>query len=404
MVWGEHDNRFKELNSQLLKECSQLDWTGHAGHTVSGSAAPMFENPAEPMWVDGDDVMAATAQSSGQTLRQLAGYGIARVASDPKRAAAMAASARVAASAANSPSSSRSASPAASHVGGPLSSQEADAVSTETVPATEAEAEVAINPDANIASMGHRDPSTEQAEDAMRALGSMDFAGRATMPQLQHSAGDSFRPESSSQQPPQTQTISQQTDNKETDASPRQPYQSLDNAPSQVMDTVGVSVSLPKQQAGLPHAKRTQDAHREEDVRQAAAEDRHMSQPSLPALQQPQAARLEQQPGESSQLPTAADQEAAFQQDDYMIDADPDDPAVQRYRQAEAAIAQLKSEAGVSGQQAALETLSRILQVWAHKTLMEPFPHNLCGKLPVTRVYEGKPSRKLGDLFLYQNL
>ncbi|KAL0030412.1 hypothetical protein WJX79_002860 [Trebouxia sp. C0005] len=40
-------------------------------------------------------------------------------------------------------------------------------------------AEVAINPSADIASMGHHDPSTEQAEEAMRALGSMDFAPQA---------------------------------------------------------------------------------------------------------------------------------------------------------------------------------------------------------------------------------
>lgn len=27
MVWGDHDARFKALNSQLLKECAELDWT-----------------------------------------------------------------------------------------------------------------------------------------------------------------------------------------------------------------------------------------------------------------------------------------------------------------------------------------------------------------------------------------
>ena len=61
---------------------------------------------------------------------------------------------------------------------------------------------------------------------------------------------------------------------------------------------------------------------------------------------------------------TAGGQEAAGQQHDNAMDEDPADPAVQRYRQAKVAIAQLKSEAGVSGQQSALQTLSTILQVF----------------------------------------
>lgn len=31
MVFSEHNNDFKELNSLLLRECSQLDWTAHQG-------------------------------------------------------------------------------------------------------------------------------------------------------------------------------------------------------------------------------------------------------------------------------------------------------------------------------------------------------------------------------------
>lgn len=373
MVWSEHDNRFKELNSQLLKECSQLDWTGHAGH-VSGSASPAFENPAEPMWVDEDDVMAVTAQSSGQTLRQLAGYGPARVSPDPRRAAAMAASARVAASAANSPSSSRSASPEASRASGPLSSQEADANSMAAATAVEAQSEVAINPDADITSMGHRDPSTEQAEDAMRALGSMDFEEQAKVPQ--HSAGDSFTAESSVETQTltsQTQAPTQQNDSRQMAAAiSRQPYQSSDSALPHALEASGVSTSSTKHQAGSPDAKHAQRDQRDEEALMAPTGDSHMTELNVPALQQSPAAAAEQQPDESPQLRATADQEAACQQDDYTIDADPgdpDDPAVQRYRQAEAAVAQLKFEAGASGQQSALETLSKILQVWVSQTL-----------------------------------
>ncbi len=31
MVWGEHDASFKALNSQLLRESTQLDWTAQTG-------------------------------------------------------------------------------------------------------------------------------------------------------------------------------------------------------------------------------------------------------------------------------------------------------------------------------------------------------------------------------------
>ena len=39
MVWGEHDNRFKELNSQLLREAAEMDWT---------SSGARLQNPRNP--------------------------------------------------------------------------------------------------------------------------------------------------------------------------------------------------------------------------------------------------------------------------------------------------------------------------------------------------------------------
>ena len=375
MVWGEHDNRFKELNSQLLKECSQMDWTSHAGHAVSGTTDPAFENPAEPMWVDEDDVMAVTAQSSGQTLRQLAGSGqhnLARVSSDPRQAAALAASARLV-SAANSPNSSRAASPEALRAGRNESRLEADSGSRSAAAAAAAGAEVAINPNADIASMGHRDPSTEQAEDAMRALGSMDFEQQAAAPQSRQSA------ELSAEQQPLdvlSQVPHQQHDDKMIPAP-------SSNEPKDDPSSEARHTSELQHQVAPPQTQHAQHAHREEGAYQAAASDHPMPEVLLPPSQHPQAA-AEQQLGDSSQMhtavdqeaagrqgdsshqQTAADQEAAGQQDDYPLDADPDDPAVQRYRQAEAAIAQLKSEAGALAQQSALETLSKILQVWVY--------------------------------------
>ena len=31
MVWSEHDNRFKQLNSQLMRECEAADWVSRPG-------------------------------------------------------------------------------------------------------------------------------------------------------------------------------------------------------------------------------------------------------------------------------------------------------------------------------------------------------------------------------------
>lgn len=31
IVWGDHDDNFKQLNSQLLREAKQLDWTSQPG-------------------------------------------------------------------------------------------------------------------------------------------------------------------------------------------------------------------------------------------------------------------------------------------------------------------------------------------------------------------------------------
>ena len=382
MVWGEHDNRFKELNSQLLKECSQLDWTGHAGHAVSGMTDPAFENPAEPMWVDEDNIMAVTAQSSGQTLRQLAGSsqnGTARVSTDPRRAAAMAASARMA-SAAGSPSSSRSASPEASRLvtepALPSPQEGAVALSSSSEAAG---AEVAINPDADIASMGHRDPSTEQAEEAMRALGSTEFAHQAAdlnTVSAQDAAKDNgqllrytagLHPHIAHHQLPQ-----QQTDDKaEAAASSARQHESLDRVNQSPVDlmhmpeasfTTSTTINVNRQPSPPAQAQRAQHAQHGAAVHQAAAQDTPMEDTNAHELNT-KAQETNQQQSGSAQLEQAADQQAAPQQDDSMVDADPDDPAVQRYRKAEAAIVELQSQAG-AGLQAALGTLSRILQVW----------------------------------------
>ena len=125
-MWGEHDDRFKALNSQLLKECSQLDWTtADNAHTF----APAVAADSADDWEDGDDAMAASAASSGKTLRQLAAE------SAPYQSGRLAA-----AESASQPADDRSV------------------------------AEVTTDVD-SIAGINHRHASTELAEAAARSLG-----------------------------------------------------------------------------------------------------------------------------------------------------------------------------------------------------------------------------------------
>lgn len=84
MVWSEHDNNFKELNSQLLKEVKALDWT--QGAYAADAGAP--QQRTSPGSVDPKDTMAVTAQASGKTLRALTGQAaLATPLADPRAAA-----------------------------------------------------------------------------------------------------------------------------------------------------------------------------------------------------------------------------------------------------------------------------------------------------------------------------
>ena len=415
MVWGEHDNRFKQLNSQLLKECSQLDWTGHAGLAVSGIQQAAFANPAEPTWVDEDDVMAVTAQSSGQSLRQLAGGDAqlhGQTVTDPRRAAAMAASARLANA---SPSNSRPTTPEASTSPNKqaLGSAGVNGISSAHTNATSAEAatgtEVAVNPEADIASMGHHDPSTEQAEEAMRALGSIDFAAEAHSIQQDDHRDNSLHQatEAQSQQQQQQQHGSAgaalqdvqnatDTDVAMPDASMLQPQRDQAQfGPESHRQQAGYHLGAAADQAHAanstfagcvllqkPTAQDDTAASRQADgtisLDSAADLRGHQAHHTLEAASQHADHSLQaasQQADTDTSKDAVHSREAASTQADHSLEAasqqindssimDVDDPAVQRYRQAEAALAQLKTQAGIAGQQAALQTLSKILQVW----------------------------------------
>ena len=380
MVWGEHDNRFKELNSQLLKECSQLDWTGHAGHAVSGSHDPAFENPAEAVWVDEDDIMAVTAQSSGQTLRSLGGGSqqpgvYAGVLASPRRAAAMAASARLA-SASTSPNSSRSASPDILR-DAKASPSRAEVPTAQEPPADSSShaapgAEVAINPSADIASMGHHDPSTEQAEEAMRALGSMDFAPEAASlarktavsltthgQNVQEILHDQAATEQQQQQQQQQQLPNGMQAHAETqaahapaDMSHRQQLASSHSQTPSVSEALGAKSN--DQESGATAPEQTAQPALQNMQKAAACQD-----PAQTTSMQDSSLT----DADSSKHQVAGAPQELSQQSDVTMEDFSDDSAVQRYKQAEAAVLQLKSQAGAAGQQPALETLAKILQV-----------------------------------------
>ncbi len=385
MVWGEHDNRFKELNSQLLKECSQLDWTGHAGHAVSGSHDPAFENPAEAVWVDEDDIMAVTAQSSGQTLRSLGGGsqqpGVsAGVLANPRRAAAMAASARLA-SASTSPNSSRSASPdilrdtkaSPSRAEVPTAQEPPADSSSHAAPG----AEVAINPSADIASMGHHDPSTEQAEEAMRALGSMDFAPEATS--LASNTAVSLTTHSQNVEEvshDQAATEQRQQQQQEQQRQQQLPIGMQAHAETQAAAHAPATVSHHQQLAfsnsrkpsvsealGAKSNDQESDATEPEQTAQAALQSMRKAVACQDPAQFTSMQDSSMTDADSSKHQTADAPQELLQQNDVMMEDYSDDPAVQRYKQAEAAVLQLKSQAGVVGQQPALQTLAKILQV-----------------------------------------
>lgn len=348
MVWGEHDDRFKQLNSQLLKECGQLDWTSHAGHTVQA-----FEDPLAATWVDEDDVMAVTAQTSGQTLRQLTGgqqsASVIAAAASPRRAAAMAASARLTASV--SPDrQAQPQSPLPAPASG-ASSPQADAAEVDAGVTGEAvPAQLPVDPSAGIASLGHRDANTEEAEEAMRQLGSTDFTCEA---QQIHNDSDAPVQQHASGLP-----LAQH------DAETPGQHSVLEPAVSQnlhhsVLHPNAVQHAAPEQEqhpGAVEHMPAPETATHS-PISQASQLPVDQSACPPTDIDSMSTSHTEPRQANSSMVPEQSHQSAAA------MDVDVEDPALQRYRKAEAAVAHLRSEAGAANQQAALQTLLTILRV-----------------------------------------
>ena len=167
MVFSEHDNNFKELNSQLLREAAAQDWTRSA-RSLTGEAASFHED-----W----ETQAANAHSASVSASQRLG-GAAPGTIDAKAAAAQAALERAHAQAASAP---------------PV--PELQAVGLSEAPDDKGD---------SIEGLGHCDGSTEQLEDEMRRLGTPTAEqGTRNSPFIQESrdsrdAANSNRPQGSS--------------------------------------------------------------------------------------------------------------------------------------------------------------------------------------------------------------
>ena len=158
MVFSEHDNNFKELNSQLLREAAAQDWSRSA-KALTGEAASFHEDWETP---------AANAHSASISAKHRLG-GAAPGTSDAKAAAAQAALDRAKAQA-----------PSAIFV------PELQAVGLSGAPADQGD---------SIEGLGHYDGSTEQLEDEMRRLGTPTAEqGIRDSPFTQHHTDDSVAP------------------------------------------------------------------------------------------------------------------------------------------------------------------------------------------------------------------
>ncbi len=134
MVFSEHDNNFKELNSQLLRKAAAQDWTRSA-RALTGEAASFHEDWENP---------AADAHSASVS----AGHRLGGA--EPGTTVAKAAAAQAA-----------------------LDRAHAQAASAPPVPGLQAVglSEVSGDQGDSIEGLGHCDGSTEQLEDEMRRLG-----------------------------------------------------------------------------------------------------------------------------------------------------------------------------------------------------------------------------------------
>ena len=134
MVFSEHDNSFKELNSQLLREAAAQDWTRSA-RVLAGEAASFHAD-----WKSSP----ANADSASMPASRRLG-GALPVTADAQAAAAQAA----------------------------LDRAHAHAALAHTVPELQAVglSEPPGDHEDSIEGLGHRDGSTEKLEDEMRRLG-----------------------------------------------------------------------------------------------------------------------------------------------------------------------------------------------------------------------------------------
>lgn len=345
-VWGEHDNNFKALNSQLLRECAEFDWTSpEAAHTLVGAAAA---DSADDSLLDLDDVMAASAASSGKTLKQLAADS---------------------AHAAESAYGDQSDTPMPDAQRAPVSSSTSQALLGSNIE--------------DISGLNHRHDSTEMLEAAARSLGAdpaqalQEAAQEASatqalnaQPQLHapatpHSGASSAEASQSAHADPAALSCLQPSDNDRADHG------------SQLQDVKLSATDDPvsAQAGGLhtqgPHIQGRNEARRPEQASRAQPSDQQQQPHQLDsahAAAHPTHAAADQPPLQASpptpQAAPAQPSETREAQGDLGLEAArAGDESSLRYQRAQQAAQALVQSAGAEEGKVALQTLATMLQV-----------------------------------------
>eukprot|EP00877_Chromochloris_zofingiensis_P011568 jgi/Chrzof1/6665/Cz19g04250.t1 len=413
MVWGDHDNNFKELNSQLLREVAQHDAAANTGGHLLAESAAFDDVDADMADLDADvsdpdDVMHVTAKHSGQTLRQLAG-GVPQQLSLPgiraTHAAAAAALHRLQQQQQQPQQRQTDQAPAGD-------AQLNDHLALPSPAATVGSATYAEHGDAAYAASltdaeVHYDPDTAAAEDALRRLGSLEgpeeqlaqeveeqlsWIQEQQHQQQQHSQQQQGQQHEHTVKPQQHVTEQQQQQLKQQQqhmaeqqqrqqvvehqnnlAEQQQPQEQMQQVEQgvelgQQLQQLSTSPQHPVQQGHdttpLPHDAVHQELHQQFDDQQQQQQQQQ---------QQPKSSSLPNGDTDIQRISSEAtgSQHPSSHTPAYHQDADLlavagmqgllDDPAMHKLQQVQASLSRLAATATAAEYQAALETVLKVL-------------------------------------------
>eukprot|EP00803_Ostreobium_quekettii_P008901 evm.model.scf_770.4 EVM.evm.TU.scf_770.4 scf_770:24332-27050(-) len=305
MVWSEHDNNFKSLNSQLLRECDEFNRQSQSGHVLGGWEIQRQDSEDMEQW---QTEYPETVSQVGHTL----GGSLVTIVADPRAAARDAALKRLQA-AGPVPKGSEQASSSASQEYGNKVAQEDGMEAVE------------------LERFEHHDPQTADDEDRMTKLGSLDL-GEGGLGPDDHCCRSHPAPS-----PSGVADVASNADvrqevkaDQHNDAEPGSPRGATVVAASDWEQTLANNVD--SQQGGMP----------DECPNLENASSRGVTAQAAGQLVEPSSSHFS---------------------DDQMQDvASTEDPAVERYKRAEAALDRLLSLPGGGDSLVALQTMEVILR------------------------------------------